>query len=96
MARDAADRAHQVATRPWRFKAAPSTDSAIASSGRAGIVPEIARGTKFSSKVAAAALQKYLAGPWLRLRLRLGREDDAAIAKVYARNAGLTLPKKDV
>ncbi len=26
------------------------------------------------------------------LRMGLGREDDAAVAKVYARNAGLTLP----
>ena len=36
----------------------------------------------------AAALQQFLAASGSGL----GREDDAAVAKVYARNAGLTLP----
>lgn len=53
-----------------------------------GIVLEIARGAKFSAPLTAAALQQFLAASGSGL----GREDDAAVAKVYARNAGLTLP----
>jgi 3-hydroxyisobutyrate dehydrogenase-like beta-hydroxyacid dehydrogenase len=55
-----------------------------------GIVLDIARGAKFGAPIAAAALQQYLAASVLGH----GREDDAAVAKVYARNAGLTLPEK--
>lgn len=53
-----------------------------------GIVMDIARGAKFGAPLTAAALQQYLAASGSGL----GKEDDAAVAKVYARNAGLTLP----
>ena len=53
-----------------------------------GIVLEIAKAAKFSAPITAAALQQFLAASGSGL----GREDDAAVAKVYARNAGLTLP----
>jgi 3-hydroxyisobutyrate dehydrogenase-like beta-hydroxyacid dehydrogenase len=53
-----------------------------------GIVLEIAGRAKFAAPLAAAALQQFLAASGSGL----GREDDAAVAKVYARNAGLTLP----
>jgi len=55
-----------------------------------GIVMDIARGAKFAAPIAATALQQFLAASGMGL----GREDDAAVAKVYARNVGLTLPKK--
>lgn len=53
-----------------------------------GIVMDIAHGAKFGAPVTAAALQQFMAASGSGL----GREDDAAVAKVYARNAGLTLP----
>lgn len=53
-----------------------------------GIVLDIARSAKFSAPLTAAALQQFLAASGSGL----GQEDDAAVAKVYARNAGLTLP----
>jgi 3-hydroxyisobutyrate dehydrogenase-like beta-hydroxyacid dehydrogenase len=53
-----------------------------------GIVLDIARSAKFSAPLTAAALQQFLAASGSGF----GREDDAAVAKVYARNAGLTLP----
>lgn len=53
-----------------------------------GIVLEIARKAKFGAPLTAAALQQFLAASGSGL----GREDDAAVAKVYARNSGLTLP----
>jgi 3-hydroxyisobutyrate dehydrogenase-like beta-hydroxyacid dehydrogenase len=53
-----------------------------------GIVLDIARASSFSAPIAAAALQQYLAAAGMGL----GHEDDAAVAKVYARNAGLKLP----
>lgn len=53
-----------------------------------GIVLDIARQAKFSAPITAAALQQFLAASGSGL----GGEDDAAVAKVYARNAGLTLP----
>ncbi len=53
-----------------------------------GIVLDIAKGAKFAAPITAAALQQFLAASGSGL----GREDDAAVAKVYARNAGLTLP----
>ncbi|MEM1160115.1 MAG: L-threonate dehydrogenase [Pseudomonadota bacterium] len=56
-----------------------------------GIVLDIARSSKFSAPLAAAALQQFTAASGSGL----GREDDAAVAKVYARNAGLTLPGED-
>ena len=53
-----------------------------------GIVLDIARSSKFGVPITAAALQQYL----IAAGLGLGGEDDAAVAKVYARNAGLKLP----
>ncbi|MSU88781.1 NAD-binding protein [Rhodobacteraceae bacterium 2CG4] len=53
-----------------------------------GIVLDIARDAKFAAPITAAALQQFLAAAGQGL----GGEDDAAVAKVYARNAGLTLP----
>lgn len=53
-----------------------------------GIVLDIAKSAKFSAPLTAAALQQFLAASGSGL----GGEDDSAVAKVYARNAGLTLP----
>lgn len=56
-----------------------------------GIVLDIAKGAKFGAPVTAAALQQFIAASGQGL----GGEDDAAVAKVYARNAGLSLPGDD-
>ncbi|WP_390175910.1 L-threonate dehydrogenase [Rhodopirellula europaea] len=56
-----------------------------------GIVLDIARDAKFSAPLTAAALQQFLAAAGMGL----GAEDDAAVAKVYARNASLDLPGDD-
>ncbi len=56
-----------------------------------GIVLDIAKSAKFGAPLTAAALQQFLAASGSGL----GGEDDAAVAKVYARNAGLTLPGED-
>lgn len=53
-----------------------------------GIVLDIAKSAQFSAPITAAALQQFVAAAGMGH----GREDDAAVAKVYARNAGLTLP----
>jgi 3-hydroxyisobutyrate dehydrogenase-like beta-hydroxyacid dehydrogenase len=53
-----------------------------------GIVLDIAREAGFSAPLAAAALQQFLAAAGSGL----GQDDDAAVAKVYARNANLKLP----
>jgi 3-hydroxyisobutyrate dehydrogenase-like beta-hydroxyacid dehydrogenase len=53
-----------------------------------GIVLDIAKSAKFSAPLTAAALQQFLAASGSGL----GGEDDSAVAKVYARNAGITLP----
>lgn len=53
-----------------------------------GIVLDVARSAKFGAPLTAAALQQFLAASGSGL----GHEDDAAVAKVYARNAGLKLP----
>jgi putative dehydrogenase len=53
-----------------------------------GIVLDAARAAKFAAPVTAAALQQFVAASGSGL----GRQDDAAVAKVYARNAGLKLP----
>lgn len=53
-----------------------------------GIVLDIAKSAQFSAPITAAALQQFIAAAGQGL----GHEDDAAVAKVYARNAGLTLP----
>lgn len=54
-----------------------------------GIVLDVAKSAGFSAPITAAALQQYM----VAVGMGLGGEDDAAIAKVYARNAGLTLPE---
>ena len=56
-----------------------------------GIVLDIAKDARFSAPLTAAALQQFIAAAGQGL----GREDDAAVAKIYARNAGLTLPGDD-
>ncbi|MGF1622378.1 MAG: L-threonate dehydrogenase [Rhodomicrobiaceae bacterium] len=56
-----------------------------------GIVGDIAREERFAAPLAATALQQFLAASGMGH----GREDDAAVAKVYARNARLTLPGED-
>lgn len=53
-----------------------------------GIVLDIAKSARFSAPITAAALQQFIAAAGQGL----GQEDDAAVAKVYARNAGLKLP----
>ena len=53
-----------------------------------GIVLDIAKSANFAAPLTAAALQQFLAASGSGL----GREDDAAVAKVYARNVGLNLP----
>ena len=56
-----------------------------------GIVLDSARGADFAAPITAAALQQFLAAAGMGL----GQEDDAAVVKVYARNAGLVLPGED-
>lgn len=56
-----------------------------------GIVLDIAKSAKFGAPITAAALQQYLAASGSGL----GGEHDSAVAKVYARNAGLKLPGED-
>lgn len=56
-----------------------------------GIVLDVARASKFSAPITAAALQQFVAASGMGL----GREDDAAVAKVYARNAGIALPGRE-
>ena len=56
-----------------------------------GIVLDIAKSAGFSAPITAAALQQYM----VAVGMGLGQEDDAAIAKVYARNAGVSLPGDD-
>ncbi|KUF11968.1 L-threonate dehydrogenase [Pseudoponticoccus marisrubri] len=53
-----------------------------------GIVLDVARSAGFSAPLTATALQQYM----VAVGMGLGAEDDAALTKVYARNAGLTLP----
>jgi len=53
-----------------------------------GIVLDIAREAKFSAPMTATALQLFLAASGSGF----GDEDDAAVAKIYARNSGIELP----
>ena len=53
-----------------------------------GIVLDAAKGSEFSAPLAATALQQFVSAAGQGL----GWEGDAAIAKVYARNAGIPLP----
>ena len=54
-----------------------------------GIVLDIAKGAQFSAPLTATAMQQFVAAAGQGM----GLEDDAAVAKVYAHNAGLTLPE---
>ncbi len=53
-----------------------------------GIVMDMAREKDFPVPIAAAALAQFITAS----KAGLGKEDDAAVAKVYARKAGLVLP----
>ena len=53
-----------------------------------GIVQDMARGARFPVPMAAAALQMFLAAAGAGM----GRDDDASVARVYARLSGTTLP----
>lgn len=57
-----------------------------------GIVLEIAQAAQFDAPITSAALQQFNAA----VAMGLGAEDDAAVAKVYARSVGLTLPGEDL
>ena len=54
-----------------------------------GIVLDVAKGSQFSTPLTAAALEQFAAAA----RQGLGGEGDAAVAKVYAHNANIKLPK---
>ena len=54
-----------------------------------GIVLDIAKKSNFSAPLTATAMQQFLAAAGIGL----GNEDDAAVAKIYARNAGIELTK---
>ena len=56
-----------------------------------GIVLDIAKSNNFSAPITAAALQQYMAASGMGL----GQQDDAAIAKLYARNANQQLPGEE-
>ena len=53
------------------------------------IVLDIAKKSNFSAPLTATAMQQFLAAAGIGL----GHEDDAAVAKIYARNAGIELTK---
>ena len=54
-----------------------------------GIVLDIAKNSNFTAPLTAAALQQFVSAAGSGL----GQEDDAAVAKIYARNAGIKLPQ---
>ncbi len=56
-----------------------------------GIVADIGKAEKFPTPMAGAALQLYL----MASAAGMGREDDAAVTKLYAQIAGLKLPTGD-
>jgi 3-hydroxyisobutyrate dehydrogenase len=56
-----------------------------------GIVEDIARGSRFPAPLASAALQLFL----MTSAAGMGRDDDASVARLYARIAGLRLPGAD-
>ena len=55
------------------------------------IVADVARAARLSTPLALAALERFRAAH----DAGLGREDDAAVAKIYAREAGVALPEGD-
>ena len=54
-----------------------------------GKVLDKAKNSNFSAPLTAAALQQFISAAGSDL----GEEDDAAVAKIYARNAGIKLPQ---
>jgi len=54
-----------------------------------GIVSDISRQSRFAAPIAASALQQFVAASGMGL----GGEDDAAVAKVYAHQSSIDLPK---
>jgi 3-hydroxyisobutyrate dehydrogenase-like beta-hydroxyacid dehydrogenase len=54
-------------------------------------VLDIAKTAEFDAPITAAALRQFVAAAGMGH----GQEDDAAVAKVYAKNAGLTLPGQE-
>ncbi|MEX3015477.1 L-threonate dehydrogenase [Gymnodinialimonas hymeniacidonis] len=56
-----------------------------------GIVLDIAKGARFPAPITGIALQQFVAAAGMGH----GHEDDAAVAKVYARASGLTLPGEE-
>jgi 3-hydroxyisobutyrate dehydrogenase len=56
-----------------------------------GIVQDIARAERFPAPLAAAALQMFL----MTSAAGMGSDDDASVARLYARVAGLRLPGAD-
>lgn len=56
-----------------------------------GIVLDIAESVQFKAPITSAALQQFLTAS----EQGLGKEDDAAVAKVYASNSNLTLPRSN-
>lgn len=55
-----------------------------------GIVIDMARASRFPVPVAGAALQMFL----MTAAAGMGRDDDASVARLYGRIAGLTLPEQ--
>ena len=53
-----------------------------------GIIADMSRETKFATPVAAQALQLFL----MTAAAGMGRDDDASVARLYAKIAGLNLP----
>jgi 3-hydroxyisobutyrate dehydrogenase len=53
-----------------------------------GIIQDMARSAKFPVPVAAAALQMFL----MTAASGMGRDDDASVARIYARVTGTHLP----
>jgi 3-hydroxyisobutyrate dehydrogenase len=53
-----------------------------------GIIQDMARAEKFPVPVAASALQMFLGAAGMGM----GRDDDASVARVYAKMSGVTLP----
>lgn len=53
-----------------------------------GIVLDIAQGSDIAAPITATALEQYMKA----VEMGLGAEDDAAITKVYAEDAGIELP----
>lgn len=56
-----------------------------------GIVLDIAKSARFDAPITSAALRQFMTAA----EMGHGSEDDAAVAKVYARNAGLLLPGEE-